>query len=83
MRVTKIDLGDKISEVLNILRMHTRTAGMDIVSGATPIHDPSVDERDLPPVREEPDEIESLKLDQVEVKSHGGGLVQSFVKKAA
>ncbi len=32
----------------------------------------------LPPVREEPDEIESLKLDQIEVTSHVGVLVKSF-----
>ena len=36
-----------------------------------------------PPVREEPDEVASLKLDQVEVKSHVGGLVKSFARKAA
>ncbi len=30
-----------------------------------------------------PDESELLKLDQVEVKSHVGGLVQSFERKAA
>lgn len=41
-------------------------------------------ERDwLPPIREEPDEVDSLKLDQVEVKSHVGGLVKSFERKAA
>ncbi len=41
-------------------------------------------ERDnLPPVREEPDEIETLKLDQIEVKSYVGGLVKSFERKAA
>jgi transposase InsO family protein len=37
----------------------------------------------LPPVREDPDEVESLKLDQIEVKSHVGGLVKSFNRKAA
>lgn len=41
-------------------------------------------ERDwLPPIREEPDEVASLKLKQVEVKSHVGGLVKSFERKAA
>ena len=41
-------------------------------------------ERDwLPPIREEPDEVPSLKLDQVEVKSYVGGLVKSFARKAA
>jgi hypothetical protein len=37
----------------------------------------------LPPVREEPEEIASLKLDQVEVRTHVGGLVNSFHRKAA
>ena len=37
----------------------------------------------LPPVREEPNEVESLNLDDVEVQSHVGGLVKSFVRKAA
>ena len=32
----------------------------------------------LPPIRELPDEIETLKLDQIEIKSHVGGLVKSF-----
>ncbi len=41
-------------------------------------------ERDwLPPIREEPDEVETLKLDQVEVKSYVGGLVKSFERKKA
>jgi hypothetical protein len=41
-------------------------------------------ERDwLPPVREEPEEVESLKLNQVEVKEYVGGLVRSFQRKAA
>ena len=36
-------------------------------------------ERDwLPPVRELPEEIETLKLDQIEVKEYIGGLVRSF-----
>ena len=37
----------------------------------------------LPPIRQEPDELASLKLDQVEVKSYVGGLVKSFQRKAA
>lgn len=36
----------------------------------------------LPPVRSEPEEVESLKLDQIEVRSHVG-LVKSFARKAA
>ena len=41
-------------------------------------------ERDwLPPVRKEPDEVETLKLDQIEVKEYVGGLVKSFARKAA
>jgi putative transposase len=41
-------------------------------------------ERDwLPPVREEPEEVETLNLDQIEVKSYVGGLVKSFERKAA
>lgn len=37
----------------------------------------------LPPVREAPDEIDALRLDQIEVKRHVGGLVSSFERKAA
>ena len=41
-------------------------------------------ERDnLPPVRNVPDEVETLKMDQIEVKSYVGGLVKSFERKAA
>jgi hypothetical protein len=41
-------------------------------------------ERDhLPPVREEPDEVEKLSIEQVEVKSYVGGLVKAFERKAA
>ena len=32
----------------------------------------------LPPVREEPEEVDALKLEQIEVKSYVGGLVKSF-----
>jgi len=41
-------------------------------------------ERDhLPPVRENPDEIEKLSVEQVEVNSYVGGLVKAFERKAA
>ena len=56
---------EAINEVLRILRLHAQTADAEVVSDATPLHDPPVDERDLPSIREEPDEVDSLKLDQV------------------
>jgi len=37
----------------------------------------------LPPVWEVPQEVDTLRLDQVEVKQHVGGLVKSFERKAA
>jgi hypothetical protein len=41
-------------------------------------------ERDhLPPVREVPDEVATLNLSEVEVKSYVGGLVKSFERRAA
>ncbi len=41
-------------------------------------------ERDhLPPIREDPDEVETLKIDQIEVKSYVGRLIKSFEHKAA
>jgi len=41
-------------------------------------------ERDnLPPVHEKPDEVDTLKMDEIEVKSYVGGLVKSFERKAA
>ena len=41
-------------------------------------------ERDhLPPVREEPEEVKTLVMDQIEVKSYVGGLVKSFERKVA
>ncbi len=47
-------------------------------------HDRSHMSRDhLPPVRDEPDEVEKLSIDQVEVKSYVGGLVKAFERKAA
>jgi len=41
-------------------------------------------ERDnLPPIRDVPEEVETLALDQIEVKSYVGGLVRSFERKVA
>lgn len=41
-------------------------------------------ERDhLPPVREEPDEVETIQLDEIQVKSFVGGLVKAFERKVA
>ncbi|APZ93370.1 integrase core domain-containing protein [Fuerstiella marisgermanici] len=37
----------------------------------------------LPPIRHIPDEIDTIQLDEIVVKSHVGGLVKSFEKKAA
>ncbi|WP_437222435.1 DDE-type integrase/transposase/recombinase [Planctomicrobium sp. SH661] len=37
----------------------------------------------LPPVREEPEDIKTLNLDEIEVKSFVGGLVKGFERKAA
>ncbi|QDU09798.1 integrase core domain-containing protein [Gimesia aquarii] len=37
----------------------------------------------LPPIRELPDDVEKLSLDEVQVVSHIGGLVKSFERKAA
>lgn len=37
----------------------------------------------LPPIRELPDDVEKLSLDEVQVNSHIGGLVKSFERKAA
>ena len=37
----------------------------------------------LPPVREEPDEVATLSPADIEVRSHVGGLVKSFHRKAA
>jgi hypothetical protein len=38
---------------------------------------------ELPPIRHEPEEVDTLKFDQIEVKSYVGGLVKSFERKAA
>ena len=41
-------------------------------------------ERDpLPPIRDVPKEVETLTMEQIEVKSYVGGLVRSFERKAA
>ena len=37
----------------------------------------------LPPVREEPDEVAKLSIEEVNVKSYVGGLVKAFERKAA
>ena len=37
----------------------------------------------LPPIRDLPEEVASLKMEQIEVKSYVGGLVKSFERKAA
>jgi putative transposase len=37
----------------------------------------------LPPVRDVPDDVETLKLEDFEVKSYVGGLVKSFERRAA
>jgi hypothetical protein len=37
----------------------------------------------LPPVRNVPDEVETLKLSEVVVRSHVGGLVKSLERRAA
>lgn len=41
-------------------------------------------ERDhLPPIRNVPEEVDTLSCDQVAVKTYVGGLVKSFERKAA
>ncbi len=37
----------------------------------------------LPPIGEEPEEVDTLDLDQIKVRSYVGGLVKSFERKAA
>jgi hypothetical protein len=37
----------------------------------------------LPPIRGVPEEVKTFAMDQFEVKSHVGGLVKSFERKAA
>jgi hypothetical protein len=49
-----------------------------------PHHRSHMERDDLPPVRgNEPEAVETLKLNEVMVKSHVGGLVRSFERKAA
>ena len=38
---------------------------------------------DLPPIRDVPEEVEVLAMDQIEVRSYVGGLVKAFEWKAA
>ncbi|WP_339613145.1 integrase core domain-containing protein [uncultured Rubinisphaera sp.] len=41
-------------------------------------------ERDhLPPIREEPDEVTTISIDQIEVRRYVGGLIKSFERKVA
>ncbi|TWT60636.1 integrase core domain-containing protein [Rubinisphaera italica] len=41
-------------------------------------------ERDnLPPIREEPGEVATISIDQIEVKKYDGGLIKSFERKVA
>ncbi len=41
-------------------------------------------ERDnLPPIRDVPEQMETLSMDQIEVKAYVGGLVMSFERRAA
>jgi putative transposase len=46
-------------------------------------HRAHMEREHLPPIRTEPEEVISLKMEQIEVKSYVGGLVKSFAKKAA
>ena len=46
-------------------------------------HRAHMEREHLPPIREAPHEVETLPLDQIEVRSHVGGLVRSFHRKAA
>ncbi|MDA0835102.1 MAG: integrase core domain-containing protein [Planctomycetota bacterium] len=42
-----------------------------------------MERNNLPPCGEIPDEIATLRLDQIDIQSHVGGLVKSFQRKAA
>jgi putative transposase len=46
-------------------------------------HRSHMEREHLPPVRNEPDEVETLTMEQIEVKSYVGGLVKSFERRAA
>ena len=37
----------------------------------------------LPPIRELPEDVATLKMEQIEVKSYVGGLIKSFERKTA
>uniref|UniRef100_UPI0030D85B12 integrase core domain-containing protein n=1 Tax=uncultured Rubinisphaera sp. TaxID=1678686 RepID=UPI0030D85B12 len=37
----------------------------------------------LPPIREEPDEVTTISIDQIEVRQYVGGLIKSFDRKMA
>ncbi|HBN74361.1 MAG TPA: hypothetical protein DD473_00780 [Planctomycetaceae bacterium] len=37
----------------------------------------------LPPIREEPDDVATISIDQIEVKKYVGGLNKSFERKVA
>ncbi len=64
-------------------KLYDRKAGTISPCG-TPQDNDECRERDhLPPLREIPEEVDALKLDQIVVKSHAGGLVKSFERKAA
>jgi hypothetical protein len=41
-------------------------------------------ERDhLPPIRTEPQDVDTVKMEEIEVKEYVGGLVTSFERRAA
>jgi hypothetical protein len=42
-----------------------------------------IERKNLPPVQESPEEVATLKPDEIEIRSHVGGLVKSFHRKAA
>lgn len=46
-------------------------------------HRSHMERENLPPVREEPEEVATLTMEQTEVKLYVGGLVKSFERKAA
>lgn len=45
-------------------------------------HRSHMEREHLPPLGDSPEEVDSLKLRQVDVKSYVGGLVKSFERKA-
>ncbi len=42
-----------------------------------------IERKNLPPVHDTPEEVATLKPEEVEIRSHVGGLVKSFHRKAA